>query len=79
MSELMLPMCAYFQTIKDEPTGSAFVDSTSLKVCHNIRVTRNRVFADTPERAFISMLAQYLREQLTFNGVIVYELCGSDT
>lgn len=50
MSEVILPMCAYFQTVKGKPTGIAFVDSTSLKVCHNIRIPRHRVFVDTAKR-----------------------------
>lgn len=50
MSELIVQMCAYFQTVKGQPTGIAFVDSTSLKVCHNIRIPRHRVFADTAKR-----------------------------
>jgi hypothetical protein len=50
ISELIVPMCAYFQTVKGKPTGIAFVDSTSLKVCHNIRIPRHRVFADTAKR-----------------------------
>lgn len=50
MSELIVPMCAYFQTVKGKPTGIAFVDSTSLKVCHNIRIPRNKVFAKTGKR-----------------------------
>jgi len=40
-SELLVPMCAYFRTVKGKPTGIAFVDFTSLKVCHNIRIPRN--------------------------------------
>ena len=50
MSELVIPMCAYFQTVKGEATGIAFVDSTSLKVCHNIRIPRNRVFDGVAKR-----------------------------
>ena len=50
MSELIAPMCAYFQTIKGKPTGIAFVDSTSLKGCHNIRIPSNKVFAKTEKR-----------------------------
>ena len=44
MSALIIPMCAYFKTVKGKPTVIAFVDSTSLKVCHNIRIPSNRVF-----------------------------------
>jgi hypothetical protein len=50
MSALIIPMCAYFQTVKGKPTGIAFVDSTSLKVCHNIRILRNRVFDGVAKR-----------------------------
>ena len=50
MSYLIVPMCAYFQTVKGKPTGIAFVDSTSLKVCHNIRIPRNRVFDGVAKR-----------------------------
>lgn len=50
MSGLIVPMCAYFQTVKGKPTGIAFVDSTSLKVCHNIRIPRNRVFSGSAKR-----------------------------
>jgi len=38
MSALIVPMCAYFQTLKGKQTGIAFIDSTSLKVSHNIRI-----------------------------------------
>jgi hypothetical protein len=47
----MIPMRAYFQTVKGKPTGIAFVNSTSLKVCHNIRITRNRVIDGIAKRS----------------------------
>ncbi|MCI2286140.1 IS982 family transposase [Colwellia sp. MSW7] len=50
MYVLLVPMCAYFQTVKGKPTGIAFVDSTSLKVCPNIRIPRNRVFDGVAKR-----------------------------
>lgn len=50
MSALIVPMCAYFQTLKGKPTGIAFIDSTSLKVSHNIRIPRHRVFKDSAKR-----------------------------
>ncbi len=43
-------MCAYFQTVKEKPAGIIFDDSTSLKVCHNIRIPRNRVFDGVAKR-----------------------------
>ena len=44
MSALLVPMCGYVQTVKGEAREIAFVDSISLKVCHNIRNSRSRVF-----------------------------------
>ncbi len=36
-------------------TGIAFVDSTSLPVCHTRRITRHEVFADLAQRGKTSM------------------------
>jgi hypothetical protein len=41
MPRAIVPMCAYFTTLKGQPTGIEFIDSTSLKVCHNIRIPRH--------------------------------------
>ena len=35
----------YLQTRFGQPTGIAFIDSTSIAVCGNKRIKRNRVFA----------------------------------
>jgi hypothetical protein len=37
MPRVIVPMCAYFTSLKGKPTGLEFIDSTSIKVCHNIR------------------------------------------
>lgn len=38
-----------------KPTGIAFIDSISLKVCHNMRIPRLQVFADEAKRGKGSM------------------------
>ena len=35
---------AYLLNSKGEITGISFFDSTSIKVCHNKRISRNKVF-----------------------------------
>jgi hypothetical protein len=41
----VVPMMVYLQLKGlDEPNGISFIDSTALKVCHNKRIRRNRVF-----------------------------------
>ena len=44
MPSALVPLCTYFSTLKGEPSGLEFVDSTSLKVCHNIRIPRHKTF-----------------------------------
>lgn len=44
MSALLIPMRTYFQIVKSKPAGVSFVDSISLKVCHNTRLPRIRLF-----------------------------------
>lgn len=42
---VVIPLFVYLQTRGlDLPTGISFIDSTALKVCHNKRISRNRVF-----------------------------------
>jgi hypothetical protein len=41
----IIPLLVYLYTDgMDQPTGISFIDSTSLKVCHNKRINRHRVF-----------------------------------
>lgn len=55
MPSVVVPFCAYFTPLKAEPTGIAFVDSTSLVVCHNLRIPRHRVFSGVATRGKNSM------------------------
>jgi len=43
-------LCSYLKQRFDKPTGVAFIDSTSLKVCHNMRIPRHHVFAGEAKR-----------------------------
>ncbi len=44
MPKVLVPLCGYFTHLKGKPTGIQFVDSTTLKVCHNLRIPRHKVF-----------------------------------
>lgn len=50
MPRTIVPMCAYFTSLKGKPTGIEFIDSTSLKVCHNIRIPRHKTFDGIAQR-----------------------------
>jgi Transposase DDE domain len=41
----LLPLCAYLQTRKGQPTGIPFIDSLPIRVCHNRRIHSHKVFA----------------------------------
>jgi hypothetical protein len=47
---VVLLLWAYAQSRCGRCTGSSFVDSTALKVCHNRRISRNRVCAGIAKR-----------------------------
>lgn len=45
MPSALMPLCVYLRTCcLGECTGISFIDSTPLKVCHNLRIQRHRVF-----------------------------------
>lgn len=46
---VMMPLCAYLQSLKAIPTGLAFVDSTPIAVCHRKRISQHKVFAGLAE------------------------------
>ncbi len=52
---VLVPLCSYLTQLKGKSTGIAFIDSTSLSVCHNIRIPRHKVFAGIAKRGKNSM------------------------
>ena len=50
MPRAIVPLSSYFSTLKGEPTGIEFIDSTSIKVCHNLRIPRHKTFGGIAER-----------------------------
>ena len=51
----LMPMCIYLNTRRGEDTGLAFVDATSLVVCHNRRIHSHKVFKAVARRGKTSM------------------------
>lgn len=45
MAQAFIPLTFYLLTLRGACTGISFVDSTPIKVCHNRRIKRNKVFA----------------------------------
>ncbi|ABN63608.1 transposase IS982 family protein [Shewanella baltica OS117] len=45
MPTALVPLCSYFANLKSDPTGIEFVDSTSIKVCHNLRINHHKTLA----------------------------------
>lgn len=52
---LLLPLCVYLKHCFGSCTGISFIDSTSLKVCHNRRIRRHRVFSNLAARGKTSV------------------------
>jgi hypothetical protein len=50
MPNAIVPLSSYFSTLKGEATGIEFIDSTSIKVCHNLRIPRHKTFLGIAER-----------------------------
>ncbi len=52
---VIIPLLAYLQQCQGGCSGVSFVDATAIKVCHNKRITRHKVFAGLAERGKTSM------------------------
>ena len=55
MPGALVPLCGYLQTRKGRCSGISFVDSTSLKVCHNRRIHSHKVFQGCARRGKTSV------------------------
>lgn len=55
MPSVLFPLADELGTCFGSCTGISFVDSTSLKVCHNRRINSHRVFADLAARTKTSL------------------------
>lgn len=42
---VLIPLCAFLQSIKSTSEGISFIDSTSITVCHPKRISSHKVFA----------------------------------
>ena len=51
----LVPMCAYLRSCFGSCSGISFMDSTSLRVCHNRRIERNKVFENIAARGRTSV------------------------
>jgi transposase len=53
--EALVPLWCYLHARKGRCTGIAFVDATTLAVCHNLRIPQHKVFSDCARRGKSSM------------------------
>jgi hypothetical protein len=55
MPGALVPLCGYLQARKAACSGISFIDSTSLKVCHNRRIHSHKVFEGCARRGKTSV------------------------
>lgn len=55
MPRLFVPLCLLLQNLFGEETGTYIADATSLPMCHNKRINRNRVFKGLAARGKTTM------------------------
>lgn len=51
----LIPLMAYLRSRLGKSTGIGFIDSTSIKVCHNRRIKQHRVFKEIAKRGKTSV------------------------
>jgi len=55
MPRVLVPLCVYLHTRKGQVSGISFIDSTSLRVCHNKRILSHKVFSGIAKRGKTSI------------------------
>jgi hypothetical protein len=55
MPKVIVPMCAYFTSLKRKPAGFEFIDATSINLCYNIRILRHKTFDGIAQRGKSTM------------------------
>jgi hypothetical protein len=50
MPKKLVPLPTYFTILKGESTGIEFIDSTSIKVCRNLRIPQHKTFDGIAQR-----------------------------
>ncbi|PCS23579.1 Mobile element protein [Candidatus Enterovibrio escicola] len=64
MQGVLVPLCFYLTHRQEKPTGIAFVDSSQLQVCHNLRILRYQVVKGTAPRLSKQYLTSMIFERL---------------
>lgn len=74
MPSVLIPLSSLFTHVKGEPTGIEFIDSTSIKVCHNLCIPRNKVFKGTAARGKGTMgrAIHYYQSSWRYRGSEIY-------
>lgn len=55
MPSTLIPLCVYLKRCFGKCTGISFLDATSIKVCHNRRISNHRVFDEIAARGKTSV------------------------